>query len=341
MDEMEPPAHLQDDVIARLDARRDGVLLKSQAFRVKRHRPASTMAKALAGTAAAAVVAGIVIALPAVLPSLDGSPTDFDGGVATSSLADQFGLALYADAAEPGQTVDIVADESGITPWGGMGGPRPSELSYKMNLRCVGEGIESVTYRIDGEDVWFELVKMKQNDEGEWHPDTYTRSEELTLAYDDQDPEGFYRILHADTSSPEERELRDRSMLLYEQLDATDDPAEQERLTAELQAISEEQNDLNRRDFDALPEDETERYAVLDELYYDASLEAMQKIGNATLSATATFADGSTAIKRYRIAPVENYEQVVAERMEASRDPDRSDDDPRLTAPLFKITELG
>ena len=79
----------------------------------------------------------------------------------------------------------------------------------------------------------------------------------------------------------------------------------------------------------------------MDELFFEASCEAAQKIGQATLSATATFTDGTTLTRRYRIAPVENFEQVFADRMAANREQGRPDDDPRLTAPLFEITELA
>ena len=46
-------------------------------------------------------------------------------------------------------------------------------------------------------------------------------------------------------------------------------------------------------------------------------------------------------MRRYRIMPVENFEQVFADRMAANREQGRPDDDPRLTAPLFEITELA
>ena len=51
--------------------------------------------------------------------------------------------------------------------------------------------------------------------------------------------------------------------------------------------------------------------------------------------------DGTTLTRRYRIAPVENFEQVFADRMAANREQGCPDDDPRLTAPLFEITELA
>ena len=79
----------------------------------------------------------------------------------------------------------------------------------------------------------------------------------------------------------------------------------------------------------------------MDELFFEASCEAAQKIGRATLSATATFTDGTTLMRRYRIMPVENFEQVFADRMAANREQGRPDDDPRLTASLFEITELA
>lgn len=105
--------------------------------------------------------------------------------------------------------------------------------------------------------------------------------------------------------------------------------------------LSNEQNDRINGEFDALPQGDDARYAAMDELFFEASCEAAQKIGRATLSATATFTDGTTLTRRYRIAPVENFEQVFADRMAANREQGCPDDDPRLTAPLFEITELA
>ena len=91
--------------------------------------------------------------------------------------------------------MSVATADEGIVPFGGEGGPRPSALSYQLNLACVGEGIESVTYAIDGEDVAFELIDMKPLEDGTLVPSTYTASQEFTLDYADQQPEDLYLSL--------------------------------------------------------------------------------------------------------------------------------------------------
>ena len=117
MDQAEPPAHLQDDVIARLDELRgekaagsEGAACGSQALAAGSGGKRRTMpraAKVLVGALAAAVMAGAIVAVPALLPGTLGGWGGSGAGAPASSLADQFGLALYADADEGGQTVSI------------------------------------------------------------------------------------------------------------------------------------------------------------------------------------------------------------------------------------------
>lgn len=351
MDQAEPPAHLQDDVIARLDELRgekaagsEGAACRSQALAAgsgRRRRAVPSAAKVLVGALAAAVMAGAIVAVPALLPGTLGGWGGSGAGAPASSLADQFGLALYADADEGGQTVSIATADEGIVPVGSEGGPRPSALSYQLNLACVGEGIESVTYAIDGEDVSFELMEMKTLEDGTFVPSTYAPSQEFTLDYANQQPENLRRSIKVDLRTPEERDWRARLDDILARREAATDPVELEALNNEVIELSNEQNDRINGEFDALPQGDDARHAAMDELFFEASCEAAQKIGRATLSATATFTDGTTLTRRYRIAPVENFEQVFADRMAANREQGCPDDDPRLTVPLFEITELA
>lgn len=306
-----------------------------------KRRSASGVAKVLAGALAAVVVAGAIIAVPALLPGVPSGSEGTGTGAPASSLADQFGLALYADADEGGQTVRVATADEGIVPFGSEGGPRPSALSYQLNLACLGEGIESVTYAIDGDDVAFELIDMKALEDGTLVPSTYTPSQEFTLDYANQQPEDLYRLVKVDLRTPEERDWDARAADALARWDAATDPAEKQALNNELTELDKEQVDSINGGYEALGQDDDARYAAMDELFFEASCEAAQKIGQATLSATATFTDGTTLTRRYRIAPVENFEQVFADRMAANREQGRPDDDPRLTAPLFEITELS
>lgn len=341
MDQAEPPAHVQDDVMARLDALRDQSAPEPQAFRVKKRRRVPLAAKVVAGSLAAALVAGAVIAVPTLLPGVGTDSGGSEAAVPTPSFADQFGLALYADADEGGQTVRVATTDEGIVPFGQEGAAPPSALSYQLNLACVGEGIQSVTYAIDGEDVAFELISMKDAGDGSLMPDTYMPAQEFTLDYDDQQPEDLYRLVKVDLMNPALRDLYNRMDDVMQKMRAANDPAEQEVLNEELRELDRQKSDLVEAAYAELPSDYETRVAILDDLFFDASCEAAQKIGQATLSATATFTDGTTLTRRYRIAPVENFEQVFADRMAANREQGRPDDDPRLTAPLFEITEVS
>ena len=190
-------------------AGREGATCGPQAFIARaggKRRAVPRAAKVLTGALAAAVVAGALIAVPALLPGVPGGSEGAGAGTPASSLAEQFGLALYADADEGGQTVSVATADEGIVPFGGEGGPRPSALSYQLNLACVGEGIESVIYAIDGEDVAFELIDMKPLEDGTLVPSTYTASQEFTLDYADQQPEDLCRLVKVDLRTPEERD---------------------------------------------------------------------------------------------------------------------------------------
>lgn len=323
---------------------REGATCGPQAFIARaggKRRAMPRAAKVLAGALAAAVVAGALIAVPALLPGVPGGSEGAGAGTPASSLAEQFGLALYADADEGGQTVSVATADEGIVPVGSEGGPRPSALLYLLNLTCVGEGIESVTYAIDGEDVSFDLMEMKTLEDGTFMPSTYAPSREFTLDYANQQPENLRRSIKVDLRTPEERDWLARLDDVLARREAATDPAELEALNNEIIELQNERNDRINGEFDALPQGGDARHAAIDDLYFEASCEAAQKIGQATLSATATFTDGTTLTRKYRIAPVENFEQVFADRMAANREQGRPDDDSRLTASLFEITELA
>lgn len=106
-------------------AGREGATCGPQAFIARaggKRRAVPRAAKVLTGALAAAVVAGALIAVPALLPGVPGGSEGAGAGTPASSLAEQFGLALYADADEGGQTVSVATADEGIVPFGGEGG---------------------------------------------------------------------------------------------------------------------------------------------------------------------------------------------------------------------------
>ena len=97
-------------------------------------------------------------------------------------------------------------------------------------------------------------------------------------------------------------------------------------------------------------------------LYVSAFTCAADALGEARLEATATFSDGGTQTRRYRISFVNGYEQVLSERFDAllaldddfsqcledelpwHRYPTPTEEeiaaDPRLAAPIFRIEDV-
>lgn len=342
MDHAKPPAHLNERTLKRIEALRvDGGVewMPKQSFTVKKHRPTVAVVKLLTGALAAVLVAGAVIVIPSLVLHPNYDPADTEPQA--SSFADLFGLALYADAGEVGRTVDIATGESGIMPHGGEGAFPITALLYMMNLTCVGENIETITYAVDGERVSFETVAMKMLQDGMLVPDTYTYSKSFTVDYDEQQPEDFWYRLKVDLRSPELLAVQDRVSELFDTLSITEDPDKAEALENEIDELQSRYDEIIHSQDNDVPDDYEAMTAQGDIEYYDAECKALNIVGEATFSITAAFTDGSSAVKRYRIAPVENYEQVLADRMAASREPGRADDDPRLTASLFTITEIS
>lgn len=284
------------------------------------HRPAPFLAKLGTGLAAACLVIGVALAVPVLSP-----PSQL------GSFADSFGLALYADAAEPGQSVAIATGESGIKPFGGMGGASISGLSYLVNLTAVGEGIETVTYRIEGEDVRFETLTTKLADDGTVVGDRGFVAEEFTVDYTEQHEEGVYQTLQVNLMSPEDRAYFERMQELMDEAE-TANPDELAVIKAEQETLNAERNAHEQVGMDE-PYDEAAENAK----YLEAQITAANKIAQATLIVTATLSDGSSVTQRYRISPIDNFKQALSDNLAAQGQPE---DDPRLTAPLFTITEL-
>ena len=223
---------------------------------------------------------------------------------------------------------------------GGEGGPRPSALSYQLNLACVGEGIESVIYAIDGEDVAFELIDMKPLEDGTLVPSTYTASQEFTLDYADQQPEDLCRLVKVDLRTPEERDWSARVADVLARLDAATDPAEKEALNNELTELDKEQADSINGGYEALGQDEDARYAAMDELFFEHPARLHRRSARQRFRPPPVH-DGTTLMRRYRIMPVRTSSRCsptvwppIASKVVLTTTP-------RLTAPLFEITELA
>lgn len=351
MDQTQPHASLNRKVLARTAAlrkkesvRKDQVgkqygqpHIRRQTTPQKRRTPSLAIVLVGGSIAAALIVAGFT-SIPLLGEQSANSPTAADDAAVQKS---PFGLAIYANADEIGKSVDIETGESGIDLGGSSGNASEvSVLMYRVNLNCVGESIDTLSYKIEGDDVSFESVAFHATENGTASPESYSLSQEFTVDYDQQHPENYLFRIRVDLRSPEMRELDTRITELCEQRDATDDQEELNRIEQELLDVERQREDLMNAgayDFDSLNGEDIA--AAYNEELLEASCAAAEKIDRATLSVTATFTDGSTETKRYRISPVENFEQVLAERLEAGKDETNADDS-RLTSPLFTITEV-
>ncbi|HIW77239.1 MULTISPECIES: hypothetical protein [Gordonibacter] len=337
MEQEEPPAHLQDDVLLRVaqlrreEASRDKTPFRAtrpsvtrRSHTTARRQPVPLLAKLGAGLAAACLVIGAILVAPVLT-----SHTQY------SSLADTFGLALYANADEPGQAVAIATDESGIVPHGGMGGFNVLTILYAVNLTTVGDNIETVTYKLDGEDVCFEVYSLRKTDVGTWAHDKAELSQEFTVDYHNQHPEDSFPLINVNVAPPEERASQERRSELHDRAENAD-ADERAAIDEELRALEAEDIARDQANWAQFENPSEREKASTKNLFY-AEVDAAHKLEQATLIVQATFSDGSAAEKRYRIAPIDDFEWTLLKRWEAQGQPE---DDPRLTAPLFTITEL-
>ena len=153
-------------------------------------------------------------------------------------------------------------------------------------MRCVGNNIESVTYEIEGERSYFEIidntVTAEQHDNGK-HVFNYTKS--VTFDYDHQESIDDQRIVEIYIGFP----LPEEGKEAYELALAGKNSLEASR-----------------------------------QLNTAIEKGAAREISTSRLKLTATFADGSMQTKTYRIAPVpdfdERYEAYSDARATSHRD---------------------
>lgn len=300
----------------------------TQALSVKRHRFG-----AWAAAACLAVAAGVGLLafepLSAAFNGDDVAPND-DGvfmKLGAPSFADMFGLSV-AEAAEIGQSVELACDESGIMPAGSGG----TTFRHQMNLTCTGQGITHLAYSIEGEGISFMALDWS---EGTSHPDV-SSPERFEVDYNDQNPEGLHREIVVNLASPAMLEIDARMMELSQKIHDMEEGEERSALEAQWDELNAHYIQLHN-EFYRNPSSENDDMAWI----VGKEIEAAQKLANATLSVTATFTDGSTATKRYRIAPVENFEQAIRAFFETSFTPNYDENDPQVTTPLFTIAEIA
>lgn len=287
-------------------------------------KPFRVRTLAIAACSVLALGLGVLTVAPLV-PALDGADS-----ASSPAFANVFGLAV-AEAAESGQSVALATDESGIT----LAGTGGFDIRFGMNLTCTGEGIRHLSYHVEGDDVRFMSLDMSGD-----HPDM-DLPESFEVDYSDQNPPDLHRELLVNMGDPAIDEIKGQIQELSTQIDATENADERVALEAKRDDLHKQEAELHNAYYaDVISGN------VDDNTWLASKITgAAQKLGNATLSVTATFADGTTATKQYRISPVENFESTCKTHLDASMGTAFSSGDgtanPRLTAPLFTIAEIA
>ena len=281
------------------------------------------------GIAAAATIAAIGVAATNVPANMFGLLSGNEGGTVADSTheGNWFSLRAYAD--EPNTPANEVRDlDVGyIVPKEASGGDANMfASSYEFDFSIVGSNIETVTYAIEGS------VTPASEDyaNGDGYTWEYVTFQERTLTQEGIDANGkpvedvrfenitSFTVDYNDQSgsiklSPEEPVQR----LIYIKIRQPDEAIEiLDAMTAEPEGSFKETELSN--DFFAL-----------------CGYEAALMLAAHPLSITATFSDGTTETKRYRIAPADDFEEryrfittfgYIAEAVGSS---------------LFTITEIG
>lgn len=308
------PAHLQNDVLkqaARIRAdqassdscasaaqknSRSGPTPRRTTRVPKKHLPTSDGAlptarrrilRPLASVAACIVLA---VGLLAVGSAVGWPGTALENGGSAPVGENSFSLVAYA-AENPEGTAGktVLLDSSQFFGGGGSSGPwyNPADqtfwdypwVGYKYHffLNCTGNNIESLTYEIEGDRSYFEIIgggptAMPRKD-GDKESSGYNYTKSATFDYDNQQSITDDRVVELYIGYP----LSDSGMKALDMFRA-------------------------------------EGYSAATEKQYDTALEvgAAQEIAQSRLKLTATFTDGTTQTKAFVIAPIDNFEAVYS-----------------------------
>ncbi|MDY3981485.1 hypothetical protein ACTQZK_10635 [Paraeggerthella sp. LCP19S3_G8] len=316
------PVHLQCDVLAEAAAIRAQATPEDEhpqptphaaankapvprAFAAKRSRM-----KNLAIAACFALVAGVGIMAIGPLVAQHDPIEDAQRGASEN----YFQMAAFADEGGALQKGPVALDFEDFFPVRASVGPRydadidsytgdiDSSRSYNLNLTCTGSNIASLTYRIEGEGVSFNNWQLTEAAH-EAKPDigtvmaTNDQSSEFTIPYENQDMSSTDSLHH---------EIYLNYTLDGALIDAWN----------ECKAVTSQ----NTYSGGFIPEDQrVASVKARETLDLALALHDATVISKAKLILTATFTDGSTQSKTYRLAPVDNFEQAYSEYLESRR----------------------
>ncbi len=251
-----------------------------------------------------------------------GWPGDTLLGSSGSAAAEGNSFVLAAYAAEnpesaPGKAV--LLDSSQFYGGGGNSGRwyNPADqtfwdypwVGYKYHffLNCTGNNIKTLTYEIEGERSYFEIIDRKiglmSNEERKEGEHVFNYSKTFTFDYDNQ-----------------ESIMDERAVSLYIGYPLSD---------SGMQALS-----------DLYAGDQTGKANKQLDVAHEVG--AAQEIRKSRLKLTATFADGSTQTKTFVIAPIDDFEETYSNYWDAREKTLDNDGAKRPDQPkLYTITEIA
>ena len=180
---------------------------------------------------------------------------------------------------------------------GSYPGPIVASRAYNLNLTCSGENIASITYELQGEGVSFNNWQLtseylESNGEPEVGSAVATADQDstFTVDYHDQDMSAIDRVHH--------------EICLSYVLEGSDRQAWDELQASTAQPRVPRDN-MTEEEIAAWNEASDKFELVLGQ--HDAEI-----ISQAKIAITATFNDGTTATKTYRLVPVDDFEQAYS-----------------------------
>lgn len=270
----------------------------SPVFSVKRSRmkgfavaACTVLALGLGGTAIALGLPGLVGSndIPAAANSFQLAAFADEGGTPANGPVTLSSEDFTLMRASTGPLFDAETDS--------YPGPIVASRAYNLNLTCSGENIASITYELQGEGVSFNNWQLtseylESNGEPEVGSAVATADQDSTFSvdYHDQDMSAIDRVHHG--------------ICLNYVLEGSDRQAWDEFQSSTAQPRVPRDN-MTEEEIAAWNEASDKFELVLGQ--HDAEI-----ISQAKIVITATFNDGTTATKTYRLAPVDNFEQAYS-----------------------------
>ena len=256
-----------------------------------------------------------------------------------------FALTAYAEGTEEadGSRLALGDKFGGHINWGGGVNPATSTselllISTVLNLACTGKNVDTLTYRLEGDNV---LTGDDINTRpGLWlfQSDAETAGvvESFTVGYDDQ----------AITSPTDEASGGSTHYDVYANV-PFEKGDELWELLAELQSVDPETGEHATREVTGYYEGTHHQKELTNQVALHAAELFAEELAKATLVMTATFNNGSEQTKRYSFAPREDYTQIYADYLAEDWEAYLADDDARRAElaqnppSLYLITETN